>query len=1097
VTAQEKSSPLSPKDALKGFRVPEGFTVELVASEPELMSPVALAFDENGRLYVVEMADYPLGPPSGRIKLLESTKGDGHYDKCTLFAKDIPYPNGVMCWKGGILVTVAPDILFFRDSQGDGRADVKEVIYTGFVEGNQQHRVNHLELGIDNWIYGANGDSGGNIRTGKNPASKRVAIRGADFRFKPDFSVFEPVSGHSQYANTFDDWGNRFINDNSNHIRHPVLPLRYLGRNPNLSVAAVEDNIPDHGPAGQVFPSSALEPRFNDPQTAGHFTSACAVTIYHGDAFPAEYRGSAFCCEPVHNLVHRDLLVPKGASFVAQRADPKSEFFTSTDNWCRPVNLTVGPDGCLYVVDMYRAVIEHPQWIPLDIQKRIDLRAGSDRGRIWRIAPSGLGRQPIPRLGVLGSVELVSRLASPNGWTRRTAQRLLIERRGRSVVEPLESLFADPATPPLGRLHALWTLEGLGSLGEDLMARALVDPDPGIREHALRLSESRLGESPGLRKSVLARVDDPSPRVRFQLAFTLGEIKDDPALEALSRIAVRDAEDRWTRVAVLSSIPGRSPQLLREIEKSKPEFLEAPSPAALELVRQLADLAGASRSEEQVGEWLRLLAQDAGPEPARWRLVALSALGPSLRRWGVGLDPLLKKAGVEGPVAQWAARLSQAATDPGRDVAERVNAIELLALMPTPEVARKLEGLLTPKEPQDVQVATVRALASWPGDPSVGRLLAGWPGYTTQVRRAVLGALFARPAQIPVILEKLEKGEIRAVELEAAHRERLLNHPTASIRERARKLLEAKSTSELDELIAQMSQKIFALRGDPLRGEKVYMTNCSTCHRLNGQGYPVGPALESVRGRDRMALLVDILDPNRAIDPAYQQYVAKTKSGEMISGIIASETPTSLTLKRANAETTTILRRDLDVITAWPASLMPEGIEKNVSAQDFADLLVFLGASANGLSPGARKIFQGNSPEVVKAKPDGSLSLPAAQGEIFGTTLVFETRYKNLGYWSSENDQAIWSLEATRPGKYSVLLDYACDSGVAGNDFVLEIGDARLTGKIAGTGSWDEYREARLGAVELKAGAQRLLFRSSGKIAGALLDLRTIRLVPE
>jgi len=233
---QESVGPLSPKEALKSFTVAPGFRVDLVAAEPDVMDPVAVAFDEDGRIYVAEMADYPLGPPSGRIKLLEDTDGDGKIDRVSLFVDKIPYPTGVMPWRGGVLVTAAPDIWFFKDTDGDGKADVREVIFNGFSEGNQQHRVNGLQFGLDNWIYGTNGDSGGNVRRGSADGPK-VSISGRDFRFRPDFSGFEGVAGRGQYSNTFDDWGNRFINDNSNHIRHTVLPLKYLARNPNLAVA--------------------------------------------------------------------------------------------------------------------------------------------------------------------------------------------------------------------------------------------------------------------------------------------------------------------------------------------------------------------------------------------------------------------------------------------------------------------------------------------------------------------------------------------------------------------------------------------------------------------------------------------------------------------------------------------------------------------------------------------------------------------------------------------------------------------------------------------------------------------------------------------
>jgi putative membrane-bound dehydrogenase-like protein len=1091
--APQDVGPLSPKDAQDRFRLPKGFRIDLLASEPDLLDPVAMAFDEDGRIYVAEMADYPLGPPSGRIKRLEDLDGDGKFDRCTLFADRVPYPTGVLPWRGGVLVTAAPDILYFKDADGDGKAELREVVFTGFVEGNQQHRVNGLQFGLDNWIHGSNGDSGGNIRRPDAADGKRISIRGTDYRFRADYTGFEPSSGHAQFANTFDDWGNRFINDNSNHIRHPVLPLRYLGRNPQLSVPTVEEMISDHGGSSPVYPISKLQERPNDLFAAGRFTSACSVTVYRADAFGEAYRGSAFVCEPVHNLVHCDLLVPKGASFTAKRAIEDAEFLASVDNWFRPVNLCVGPDGALYVVDMYRGIIEHPQWIPLEMQRRVDLRAGQDRGRIWRVAPEE-GLPPArPSLGKASAAELAGQLENPNAWWRTTAQRLLIERQDRSAIPPLRTMLGSPSSR--ARVHALWTLEGLGGLEDIHVEAALRDPEPWVRVHALRLSEPRLGDA-AVRRQAVALADDASPRVRFQAAFSLGGLKDD-ALDALAGIVVRDAEDRWVRFAVLSSIPGRPTEFLSRVRSRAPEFLDGPRPGALELVRQLADLAGASRDPALVGAWLKALADGAGESPARWRLVALSALGPSIRRWGMPMDRLLEGSGVSATVAAWRRRLADAACDGAREVAERVNALDLLGLLPDPALQERLEGLLRPQEPQEVQAAVIRALAAWPGNPVATRLLDGWARYTGTVRREVLAAVFARPDQVPRVLERLEKGEIRAVELEAHHRDALLKHSNAGVRERAKKALEAKNAGEIDALIDAVFAKMEKLTPDAVAGEKVYQTSCAVCHRLHGQGVDVGPNLGSVAGRDRKALLTDLLNPNRAVAPQYQVYLVKTPTQELISGIIVAETPQSVTLRRAQGEQTTVLRRDILEIKAWPASLMPEGLDAALSAQNFADLIEYLRKGGTSVRPaGASKVFEGNRPETVRPGSAGVLELTAAKAEVYGPTLVFEKQHGNLGYWSSEGDSAAWNVEVPGTGRYAVELDWACDAGSAGNTWTLQAGEAALEGKVEATGNWDTYRSAKAGTLALKAGAQTLRLRSKGRIQGALMDLRALRLVP-
>jgi putative membrane-bound dehydrogenase-like protein len=889
---------LSPAEAQKAWKVADGLEIGLVASEPDVTDPVAVAFDEDGRLWVAEMADYPLGPPSGRIKRLEDTDGDGRYDRVVLVAKDVATPTGLLPFRGGVLVTAAPDILFIKDG-------VRETLFSGFVEGNQQHRVNTLVWTIDNWIQGSNGDSGGSILL---KDGGKVSINGRDFRFRPDLSGFEPTAGHGQYGNAFDDWGRRFICDNANHLRHPVLPLAYLGRNPWLAVPGVEEGISDHGGACAVFPRSAMQERPNNPGAAGHITSACSISIYRGDALPEEFRGNAFVCEPVHNLVHRDLLVQRGASFTGSRADKDAEFLASSDPWCRPVNLCTGPDGALYVVDMYRAVIEHPQWIPLEMQKRVDLRAGQDKGRIWRIAPKGHPTAKPRR-------PTVADLAHPNAWWRTTAQRLLLERQDKTAVDALRGLARGPS--PLGRLHALWTLEGLGELRAEDVRAALQDPEARLREHGVRLAETRCPEA------VAALAGDPDPRVRFQCALSAG-----PDAAALATILQRDAADKWTRLAALSSAKGLCAKILQRFPK---EFFD--SPGAIELVRQMADTVGSSREEAQVVEWLRAITAD--PAPSRWRLAALSALGPPLRRGGLALGDLLAKAGVEKVVAGWSEALAATAFDRAKDPADRTGAIGLLGQLPE---ASRLETLLQPLEPAEVQAAAVRAL----GAEAALRLLDGWVRYTAPVRRELLAACFGTSKGPAQILERLEKGMIRPVEIEAHHRDALLKNPSGEFRKRAREALQAKNAEEVEKTIAALYAKVEALAPDLGRGEKVYRTSCATCHRLHGQGFDVGPNLGSIAGRDKRSLLTDLLDPNRAVAPQFQVYLVKTASGELLSGIVAAETPAGLTLRRPNGEESAVQRRDIAEIKAWPASLMPEGLENSLSAQDFADLLEYL-----------------------------------------------------------------------------------------------------------------------------------------------------------
>src|SRR6266849_665132 len=407
------SGPLTPKEERDTFQIPERFQIELVACEPNIVDPVAIAFDENGRMYVAEMPGYPNGGVgtgnihSGRIKLLEDRDGDGFYEHCTTFAEGLRFPTSVMPWHKGVLVSVAPDILFLEDTVGDGKADRKRTLYTGFGLDNIQQLINSLQWGLDNWVYGCAGSNGGTIRSAEKPEVPPVTLRNRGVRFHPEKpGSLEPTSGGGQFGIAADSGQNWFTATNSQHLRHIVLPDHYLRRNPSLTVSAVTLDIPDHGAACQVNRISPFEPwrvertarRKSGPDSrrfpstelvpGGFITSACSTVVYAADLFPEPYRGNTFVCDPANNLIHRDILEPHGATYVASRADKDCEFLASTDTWFRPVWLTLGPDGGLYVLDFYREVIETPLSLPDDIKKKLNLESRG-RGRIWRIVPEG------------------------------------------------------------------------------------------------------------------------------------------------------------------------------------------------------------------------------------------------------------------------------------------------------------------------------------------------------------------------------------------------------------------------------------------------------------------------------------------------------------------------------------------------------------------------------------------------------------------------------------------------------------------------------------------------------------------------------------
>src|SRR2546429_3014443 len=505
--------PTEPDQAVSTFQIKKGFRLELVAAEPLVVDPVAMAFDENGRLFVVEMRDYPERrnemPHLGRIRMLEDTDGDGRFDKSTVYADNLPWPTAVICWNGGVFVGATPDILYCKDTNGDGVADVREVVFSGFGSDYAPYEVNKLNVqalfnsftwGPDNRIHAASGGNGGKIRlaeseftrvwqgrAGVTPHSElrtenSMDLRGHDFSFEPRTLTVRLESDGGQYGLSFDDHGRKFVCSNSAHIREVMYEDRYAGRNPFFAMPPAASDIAADGPAAEVYRISPDEPwrvirtrwrvtgLFPGPiegggRPSGYFTGATGITIYRGDAFPEDFRGNAFVADCGSNLIHRKKLFPDGVGLIARRPadEQKTEFLASRDNWFRPVQMANAPDGALYIADMYRETIEHPWSLPESLKKFLDLNSGNDRGRIYRIVPEGFQQPTLPHLGTATTKELVALLESPNGWQRDTAARLLYERQDESAVRPLEKLLNNSGSP-VARMHALYALAGLAAL---------------------------------------------------------------------------------------------------------------------------------------------------------------------------------------------------------------------------------------------------------------------------------------------------------------------------------------------------------------------------------------------------------------------------------------------------------------------------------------------------------------------------------------------------------------------------------------------------------------------------------------------------------
>ncbi|MAG93846.1 MAG: dehydrogenase, partial [Planctomycetaceae bacterium] len=489
--------PKSPDESLRSMKTHDDLKIDLVAAEPLIADPVAIDFGPDGRLWVTEMSDYTRATdeefqPNGRIRVLSDNNDDGRFDKSTVFLDGLRFPTDIKLWRDGVLVCDAPDILYAEDTTGDGRANVRKVLFSGFETKNPHARVNSLRLGLDNWIYGSGGLFGGQITSF---SGKTANCTGRDFRLNPDTGDIEAVTGRTQQGRIRNDWGDWFGCTNGSLFLHYPLVDRYVRRNPQFAPPGSVVSVPADANAATLFPIGELV-RFKLSGPAGRPTSVCGAAIYRDELLGQAFAGNGFSCEPVNQLVHRLVLSRRGGTFAGTRApeEQTSQFLASTDRWFRPVQVRTGPDGALWVVDMYRYVIEHPRWIPPEVVAQLDTFAGQSRGRIYRIFPKRQPPRPAKRFDQLATAQLVAELDSPNGTQRDLVQQLLTWKSDQSAQQPLEQL-AEHGEVPAGRLHAICTLDGLNALGDDVVLHALSDEHPEVRRHAIRLAEGRLNES--------------------------------------------------------------------------------------------------------------------------------------------------------------------------------------------------------------------------------------------------------------------------------------------------------------------------------------------------------------------------------------------------------------------------------------------------------------------------------------------------------------------------------------------------------------------------------------------------------------------------
>ena len=951
------------KKALDSFQIEPGMRIELIASEPLVIDPVALVFDEDRQMYVVEDRGYPDpaegGSPTrlGRIALLKDTDGDGKYDKRTEFATGLTYPNGILPWKGGVFVTCSPDLFYLKDTNGDGVADIKKVVLTGFfATQTAQIRTSHPILGLDGWIYVTGGLNGGTITSPEHPDRPAVSYKSADGRFHPETFEFQVTGGKSQFGLTFDSYGRRFGSSNRHPVMHTVMDPWYLKRNPNLLFNESVQNVSKTEADAVVYPisnavtSADFIPKLIGRSHAGTFTAASGLLAFNGTALTPAHQGNIFICESAQNLVQRQLVNPETVSFRSKIPYEGREFLSSTDEWFRPVFLQHGPEGALYLADMHRKVIDHPSYVPAEARPGLDWESGKTDGRIYRIVRKDFKDNIADissRLSSKSSKEkILASLASSEEWERATAHRLLLEKKDASttLVNGLGKIVSEGVYPE-SRARALWLLHSLNSLNLSIVKMALKDQVSGVREQAVLLAGGLSDQYPELVQILTISAKDEAMRVRFNTALVLGSQEGPGVINAMAVVAARDGADQWVRAGVLSGIEKRVPQFLAAFKAQKNA-----DPIAFSLVMQdLGRLLGNGGSVAESRIFMKdVLDASSGMD---WRVSSLLGLaeGASGRAKDFSSSSKGFIYALQGEqvsaiqLDNFISATSKIAENPALSSAARVRATALLGFTDFDRASKTLQKLLDPGNPPELLLGVVSSISRLNDARGAAMLTAkqSWSTYTPRLKSAVTSALVSKTIFIKELFRAIEKGDIKEAEISSADRTRLLSSKDVQVSDQAKLLF--KELEGGDRMKIYQGYKLsLSASADGSLGKAVFQKSCSACHTYQKDGGKVGPDLTGVKNQPAEALLLHILVPNYEVLPAYQSVSVNTKDGRTISGWLVSETENSLTLRTTFGTDEAVLRKNIANLGNSGLSLMPDGLEQNITKDEMSKLIAYL-----------------------------------------------------------------------------------------------------------------------------------------------------------
>lgn len=958
--------PLSPAEAIAKMKVPDGFSVELVASEPDIVNPVAMTFDERGRIWITESLEYPRHEPGkgrDRVKVLEDTDGDGRADRFTVFAEGLNIPSGVAVGAGGVWVANSPDILFMQDTDGDGRADKQEVVVTGFGRADTHELPNSLTWGPDGWLYGLNGVF--------NPSHIEYRGRTYDFtcalfRIHPrtrDFELFAEGTSNP-WGVAFDREGSAFVSacviDHLWHLTETGYYHRQGGPYPPFTWKL--DSIVKHRHQQAAY---------------------CGIHYFDSDAYPEPYREKLYMGNIHGNCINSDTLARDGSTYFAT---PNDDFLSANDAWFMPVVQKTGPDGCLYILDWY------DRYHCYQDANRDPQGIDHLKGRLYRVRYKDTPRAKPFDLAQESDDELIARLHSPNVFYRDLAQRLLRERQNPDTLRKLEQLVFDGEKPRKVRMHVIWTLIGAGPLDSEFHEKLLFHDDATFRAWGVRAAGNQRKVHPNFRNLIAEMVADPSLDVVLQVAIASTKLNNFDPMPVLCKALARAGNDKlipriiWQNLHPLLEEHGA--QFLGLAEQMKlrnqpavaaimPRVAERllarsnPDPAPLTSLlsflhssdgdKALADcllmLAGKVQTREITGERLRRLRSELR-FPKRTDLLFQTLDSPC------AFEVALLAASWRDPQAVAAVRrVFLSAEEPEQ---RRVQAVAALAAADDQQFVDDVARALADRDSSiEFRRRTLDALGRSDSPAIGGLVLKAYAEMEPDLKPEAIELLTGRAPWSKELLKAIADKRIAADALNLNQVRKLLASKDAELVEQVRRTwgtLRAERNPQREQVIAQMRVLLQQTPGDAHRGQATFQKVCGQCHKIYGEGQDVGPDI-TVNGRSSFdQLLSNVFDPSLVIGAAYQARTVLTIDGRVVTGLVVEDNDQRVVLKVQGGKLETIARGDIDEMETSKLSLMPENLEQQLKRQEIADLFAFIMLDKPPSDPSARQLPGVNAP---------------------------------------------------------------------------------------------------------------------------------------